>query len=113
MIKRMTLPLYMLAITAQTGVAWVGNMHGPGRRPNMINAPSITAVVFEPGTPRANIGTIAPADAALLDDSGPATPSMAPLPKRDGSFATFFSTMYETKVAMVAPAAGRQPMTKP
>ena len=59
----------------------------------MISAASITAVVFEPGTPSANIGTIAPAEAALLADSGPATPSIAPLPKRDGSFASFFSAM--------------------
>ena len=83
----------MLAITAQTSSALVVNMSGPGRRPNMISAPSMTAVVFEPGTPSANIGTIAPAEAALFADSGPATPSIAPLPKRDGSFATFFSAM--------------------
>src|SRR5215213_4699180 len=110
MIKSRTLPIYMLATTAQTRFALVVNMSGPGRRPNMISAPSITAVVLEPGTPSANIGTIAPAEAALLDDSGPATPSIAPLPKREGSLATFFSTIYETKDAMVAPAAGRQPM---
>ncbi len=29
---------------------------------------------------------------ALLADSGAATPSMAPWPKRSGCFATFFST---------------------
>ena len=59
----------------------------------MMSAPSMIAVVPEPGTPSANIGTIAPAAAALFADSGPATPSIAPLPKRDGSFASFFSTM--------------------
>jgi hypothetical protein len=31
--------------------------------------------------------------AALFADSGAATPSIAPLPKRDGSFATFFSSV--------------------
>ena len=59
----------------------------------MLSAPSITAVVPDPGTPRLSIGTIAPAAAAVLDASGPATPSIAPLPKREGSLATFFSTI--------------------
>jgi hypothetical protein len=31
-------------------------------------------------------------EVALLADSGEATPSMAPLPKRSGCFASFFST---------------------
>ena len=59
----------------------------------MMSAASITAVVFDPGTPSANMGTIAPAEAALLADSGPATPSIAPLPRREGSCASFFSAM--------------------
>ena len=93
MISRMTLPTYMLAITAQTSSAFLSNISGPGRSPNMIRAPRITAVVPEPGTPSDSIGTMAPAAAALLEASGPATPSMAPRPKRDGSRATFFSTI--------------------
>ena len=38
------------------------------------------AVVAEPGMPSVSIGTIAPVAAALLADSGPATPSIAPWP---------------------------------
>ena len=85
--------MYMLAMTAHTRSAFLANSSGPGRMPNMISAPRMIAVVPEPGTPSESIGTIAPAAAALLADSGAATPSIAPLPKRDGSFATFFSTM--------------------
>jgi hypothetical protein len=51
------------------------------------------AVVAEPGMPSVSIGTMAAVAAALLADSGAATPSMAPLPKRSGVFDTFFSTV--------------------
>ena len=57
----------------------------------MISAPSMTAVVPEPGMPSANIGTIAPVAAALLAASGAATPSITPVPNFSGCFETFFS----------------------
>ncbi len=38
------------------------------------------AVVVEPGMPSASVGTIEPPTAALFAASGPATPSIAPLP---------------------------------
>ncbi len=38
------------------------------------------AVVALPGMPSARVGTMLPPTAALLAASGPATPSMAPLP---------------------------------
>ena len=44
----------------------------------------ITAVIGLVGMPSAIIGTKAPVAAALLADSGPATPSIAPCPKRSG-----------------------------
>ena len=50
------------------------------------------AVVAEPGMPSVSIGTIAAVAAALLADSGPATPSIAPRPNSSGCFETFFST---------------------
>ena len=56
---------------------------------------------------------MAPAEAALLADSGPATPSMAPWPNSSGCRETFFSTVYERNEAIVAPAPGRIPMKKP
>ena len=84
--------MYRLAMTPQISVALVVNMSGPGRMPNMISAPSIRAVVPEPGMPSANIGTMLPDTAELLAASGPATPSIAPCPKRSGVLETFFST---------------------
>ena len=63
--------------------------------------------------PRVSIGTMAPADAALFADSGPATPSIAPFPNSSGCLETFFSTAYAKKEAMVEPAPGRTPTRKP
>ncbi len=57
-----------------------------------MSPPSMTAVVAEPGMPSVSIGTMAPAEAALLADSGPATPSMAPWPNSPGWRDTFFSS---------------------
>ena len=51
--------------------------------------------------------------AALLADSGPATPSIAPRPKRDGSFATRFSAAYAARLAITAPPPGSTPRKKP
>jgi len=50
---------------------------------------------------------------ALVAASGPAMPSMAPRPKRRGSFATFFSVAYEMNDAMVGPVPGRMPNAAP
>ncbi len=80
-------------MTPQIRSPLVLNMSGPGRMPNMMRAPSMSAVVPEPGMPKANIGTMFPETAALFADSGPATPSMAPWPKRSGVLETFFSTI--------------------
>ena len=56
-----------------------------------MRAPSMTAVVPEPGTPSVSRGTIAPPLAALFAVSGAATPSMTPVPKRSGYRETRFS----------------------
>ena len=45
-----------------------------------------TAITGPVGIPRASIGTNAPVEAALLADSGPATPATAPLPNSSGVF---------------------------
>ncbi len=71
------------------------------------------AVVAEPGMPSVSIGTIAAVAAALFADSGPATPSMAPLPNCSGCLDTFFSTVYDRNDATVGPAPGSMPTAKP
>ena len=56
-------------------------------------AASITDAVAVTGRPSASIGTNMPAAEALLAASGPATPSMAPLPNSPPFLASFFSVM--------------------
>ena len=58
----------------------------------MINAAISTAVTGPVGRPSASIGTKAPVEAALLADSGPATPATAPLPNSSGCFESLRST---------------------
>ena len=65
---------------------------GPGTMPWMVMAPTISAMTALGGMPSVSSGMNAACAPALFAASGPATPSMAPLPKRDGSFATFFSS---------------------
>ncbi len=91
MMSSMMLPMYMLAMTPQTKSGFFWKSRGPGCRPNIIRAPSMIAVVPEPGMPSVSSGTMAPPVEALLADSGPATPSMAPLPNCSGCLEKRFS----------------------
>jgi hypothetical protein len=59
--------------------------------PYWMNAASITAAVALVGSPRVSIGTSVPAAEALLVASGPATPSIAPLPNSSGCLDRRFS----------------------
>ena len=72
--------MYMLAISPQTRSGRFSNSSGPGCSPYMMNAASSTAVEPEPGTPSVSSGTIAPPVEALFAASGPATPSIMPVP---------------------------------
>lgn len=51
--------------------------------------------------------------AALLADSGPATPSMAPVPNSCAYLDAFFSSEYDANEASVAPPPGRMPSSEP
>jgi len=51
--------------------------------------------------------------AALLADSGPATPSIAPLPNSCENFDVFFSSEYAANEASAAPPPGRIPSAEP
>ena len=61
--------------------------------PWIIIAPTISAITALGGMPSVSSGMNEVCAPALLALSGPATPSIAPLPNRDGSFAIFFSTV--------------------
>ncbi len=53
--------------------------------------PGLLDAVAEVGRPRVSSGTSTPAAAALLAASGPATPSIAPLPNSSGCLVSFRS----------------------
>src|SRR5688572_4317760 len=71
------------------------------------------AAVAVVGRPSASSGTSAPAAAALLAASGPATPSIAPWPNSLGSRASRRSTAYDRNVGISPPPAGSAPIGKP
>jgi hypothetical protein len=76
----MTLPMYSEAISAQTRSGDLSKSCGPGWRLKIWNAAMSTAAVAEVGSPNVSSGTRTPENEALLAASGPATPSIAPLP---------------------------------
>ena len=59
--------------------------------PWIIRAAKIIAIEAFPGIPKVRSGMKDELDAALFADSGPATPSMAPFPKRSGCLDNRFS----------------------
>ena len=66
---------------------------GPGTMPWMIIAPTISAITGLAGMPSVSSGMKQVCAPALLADSGPATPAIAPLPNSSGVFERRFSTV--------------------
>ena len=87
----MTFPTYMLAMTPQkiSGCSFI--MRGPGRTPWTSSAPMSRAMMTFGGTPSVRRGMNPPVDAELFADSGPATPSMTPVPNFSGYLENLFS----------------------
>src|SRR6202030_4130249 len=79
----------------------------------MMSAAINTAVIGPVGRPSASMGTKAPVEAALLADSGPATPANAPLPNSSGCLERRRSTAYDKKLEMIWAEPGVRPMRKP
>src|ERR1700748_3534933 len=73
----------------------------------------MTAAVALVGRPSASMGTNVPAAEALLAASGPATPSIAPLPNSSLCLDNRFSVMYDRNVGSSAPPAGSGPNGNP
>lgn len=86
---------------------------GPGVMPWMMNAPMSSAMTGWAGNPRVRSGMNEVCAAALLADSGAATPSIAPWPKRCGVLLIRFSTEYEVNEASTWPPPGRMPSSEP
>ena len=76
----MMFPMYMLAITPQKRSGLLLISKGPGWSPRIIRAPIRMAVEGLTGIPRLRRGIKVPLEAALLAASGPATPSIVPVP---------------------------------
>ena len=86
---------------------------GPGVMPWMMKAPTSSAITGCAGRPSDSSGMNDVCAAALLADSGAATPSMTPVPNFFGSFERFFSTEYDVKLASTCPPPGSTPRTEP
>src|SRR4029450_8376163 len=71
------------------------------------------AAVAVVGNPSVSSGTSVPVADALFAASGPATPSIAPLPNSSGGFDSFFPIAYDRKVGISAPPAGIVPNGNP
>ena len=74
----------MLAMSAQSRAPCFSNIMRPGVMSSIIRAPSMTAVAPPPGMPSESSGMSEAPLAALLADSGLATPRMSPVPNRSG-----------------------------
>ncbi|GAF21565.1 hypothetical protein JCM19047_1250 [Bacillus sp. JCM 19047] len=106
-------PINILLMSVHTRSGLFSNNKGPGVIPIMTNAPSITAVVPDPGIPIVNIGMSDPTAAELLADSGATSPSTAPLPNSSFRFDSCFSVEYASKEEIVPPDPGKTPRKKP
>src|SRR6476660_8146017 len=79
-ITSIALPSHIDTIRPQNSVGLLVMTCGPGWMLWMVMAPTISAITALGGMPRVSSGMKDVWAAALLADSGPATPSMAPLP---------------------------------
>src|SRR3712207_7257623 len=84
MMSSIRLPTHMDAIMPQNRVGFLVITWGPGMMPWIVIAPTIRAITALGGIPKVNSGMNEVCAPALLALSGPATPSIAPRPKRLG-----------------------------
>jgi hypothetical protein len=87
------LPIHIEAMMPQNSAGCSEATLGPGTMPWMIIAPIISAITGLAGMPSVKSGMKEVCAPALLADSGPATPAMAPWPNSSGCFETRFSTV--------------------
>ena len=105
--------MYIELMTPQNRSGRSSMSCGPGVTPTTSSAAKSIAIEALAGMPIVSSGMKDEVAAALLADSGPATPSIAPRPKREGSFATRFSAAYAARLAITAPPPGSTPRKKP
>jgi hypothetical protein len=81
------LPIHMRATVPQNSAGLFSVTNGPGMMPWMVIAPTVSAITALGGMPVVRSGMKAVWASALFAASGPATPSIARRPNRDGSAA--------------------------
>ena len=86
------LPTHIETMMPQNSAGSSRMTFGPGVMPWMMKAPIISAITGCAGMPSVSIGMNEVCAPALLADSGPATPSIAPLPNSPGWRERRFST---------------------
>src|SRR5690606_20413869 len=91
MTNNITLAINSDAINPQTSSGLVSNNTGPGVMLYSVNAPIITAVVPDPGTPNVSIGTNEPMAEEVAAASGATSPRISPRPNL--AFGSLFSQM--------------------
>src|SRR6185436_11090176 len=91
----MKLPTHIDAINPQNSPGFDVMTCGPGWMLLLVIAPTIIAILAFYGLLSVSSGMNDVCAPALFAASGPAPPSIAPLPNRDGSLASVFSTAYE------------------
>lgn len=87
----MKFPIYMLVTIPQKISGFFFKIKGPGMTPCIIKAARRRAVTELKGRPNVSKGMKAPAVPELFAVSGPATPSIAPVPNFSGCLDIFFS----------------------
>src|SRR3954452_9189710 len=108
------LPTHIDAIRPQNSCGFDVITCGPGWMPLIVIAPTISAITALGGMPSVSIGMNEVCAPALLADSGPATPWIAPLPNGMRGLRTiFFSTVYDANEESKAPPPGRTPRMEP
>ncbi len=90
-ITRIMFPIYILVTTAQKISGLFFMIRGPGITPCTMKPANKSADTTVDGIPRVISGTNAPVAAALFAASGPATPSITPVPNFSGYLESFFS----------------------
>src|SRR3954468_16929778 len=113
-ITSIALPIHIEAIRPQNSCGLLVMTCGPGWMPLIVIAPTISAITALGGMPSVSIGMNEVWAPALLADSGPATPWIAPVPNGTRGLRTIcFSTVYEANEESKAPPPGSTPRIEP
>ena len=112
-ITSIKLPIHIEAIRPQNSVGLVVITCGPGWMLWIIMPATISAITALVGMPSVSIGMNEACAPALLAASGPATPSIMPVPNFSGVLEIFFSIAYEVNEASTAPPPGNTPRNEP